>query len=203
MAKAMGEADWYIQLDSDEYFLGFKQFVDFLNKIEVNKFVNVICPSIILWKQIESGFLYIRFNKFVDYETHPIATNKPIYVASRATGYIDLRAPYYVLHQSWAREEEEMKFKLTNWGHNDQIDADRYINFWRDVDAANYHTIKDFHPIEGPVWPALGLINFKTPAELIAQIDSLNLPSISNYELWKANSMWLKKFNALTYRLFN
>lgn len=203
MAVAMGKADWYVQLDSDEYFLGFKGFVDFLRNLEVSKPANVICPSVILWKKTESGFLYIRYNKFTDYETHPIATNKPEYVASRATGFIDLRAPYYVLHQSWARDDQEMKFKLTNWGHNDQIDADKYFNFWLSINENNYQTVKDFHPIVPETWPALGLINFNTPAELIAKIDTLKLPSISNYELWRANSIWIKRFNALKHRLFN
>src|SRR5262245_14657349 len=52
MAKAMGEGGWHLQLDSDEYFVDFSGFVNYLKNLSVSRPINVVCPLLILFKTV-------------------------------------------------------------------------------------------------------------------------------------------------------
>ncbi len=156
LAQKMGSGGWIVQIDSDEYFLDFKQFVDFLREhghwtkpdakpIDIGAFL------IPLYKQTKDGFLYIK-NSF---ETVVLATNKPEYLRARRSDHYIRYTPFYLFHQTWARGEDEIWFKLNSWGHMTDFNIESYFNFWKASDKNNYKYIKNFHPLYQNLWQDL------------------------------------------------
>lgn len=153
IAEQLGEGIC-IQLDADEYVLDFKGMVSFLkkhkNKLSSKKIQ--ICPYLIdIYKKSEEGFFLIE-------ETTPfyMGTTHPHYVRGRKNykqqkWYI----PFVVVHQTWGRSEEELKFKLENWGHNTDFDVEEFFKFWRLIDKNNYQDFSNFHPLDKNAWKKL------------------------------------------------
>lgn len=170
MAEKMGNCDWYIQIDSDEYFLDFPAFLSRLETFDCSDPVTVNLKIAPLFKIIENGFLLIRT---LD-ETLPFATNRPDYTYARfVEGNRVVFWDELVLHQSWARNEDEIKTKLNNWSHKNDFNTGSYFNLWKAIDSNNYIYIKDFHPLEPPLWSSLNLIE-KDICGLLEMKDTLN-----------------------------
>jgi hypothetical protein len=163
MAQLMGKGGWHVQIDADEYFLDFKSFKEYLLKINQaptgeEKPVNICANIIPLIKKTEEGYLYIN-NPRNCYEEFPVATNLPVYLAARRNGHFNILSTSFVVHQTWARGEVDLWNKLNSWGHNnDFISKESYFELWKVLDKYNYVYIKDFHPIVGKNWQALGYI---------------------------------------------
>lgn len=151
LAKAMGEGGWHLQIDSDEYFIDFAGFVNYLHQLDFTKRTSVYAEWITLYKKDETGFFYIDGS-----EVFPVATNQPDYIMARKLSYSDaVYTNFKVLHQSWARGDDEILFKLKNWGHKTDFNVDSYYSFWKSIDRYTYKYIRSFHPLDGWLWPSL------------------------------------------------
>ena len=148
LAEKLGKGGWHIQIDSDEYPIDFKELTSFLRK---HKYllkkpektpVNFFVKFITLFKQTEDGFFVIS-----PY-TEPcfLITNQPNYKNARFPKnalHIDLDS--YIIHQSWARDEEEILKKITNWGHKNDFDTKKFFDFWKNLNENNCTSLQNFH----------------------------------------------------------
>jgi len=183
LAKAMGDGGWHIQIDSDEYFNDFKNFTDFLkerNRFLINpktKPVEIHVQWITLFKKVEGGFLYIKDS----FDAIEIATNYPKYKYMRATRHSKkIITKFILLHQSWARDEDEIYTKITNWSHRDDSDNVAFYEFWKNINLNNYTEFTNFHENDPTKWKSLGFISEN-------EIDSLKI-DISSFQLFKLRS---------------
>ncbi|MFQ6600482.1 hypothetical protein [Flavobacterium sp. C3NV] len=183
LAKAMGDGGWHIQIDSDEYFNDFKNFTSFLkekNHFLINpktKPVEIHVQWITLFKKVQGGFLYIKDS----FDAIEVATNYPKYKYMRATRHSKkIITKFVLLHQSWARDEDEIYTKITNWSHRDDSDNIAFYQFWKNINLNNYTEFKNFHENDPTKWKSLGFISEN-------EIDSLKI-DISNFQLFKLKS---------------
>jgi hypothetical protein len=124
-----------------------------------------------LFKKVEGGYLFI-YPKDKNPFSAPFATTKPEYLRARHNGHFNKLAPFYVIHETWARGEDELRFKLANWGHSSEelrkLEVrESYINLWKSVDKYNYRYIKDFHFALPHGWEGLGYIEAQSMEEFI------------------------------------
>ncbi|WP_394676575.1 hypothetical protein [uncultured Sphingobacterium sp.] len=169
LAQAMGKGGWHIQLDSDEYPYDFKKLTTFLRR---NRFllkqpdktpVTFRVKLIVLFKKTTDGFFIISpYNELCS-----LVTNLPFYSKARATQNTkEYILNYYVIHQSWARENSEIQQKINNWGHVNDFDTIEFYRSWDKLSAENYENYLDFHPLPACSWekldffPASNLDNF-------------------------------------------
>jgi len=204
MAKQLGEGGWHIQIDSDEYFLNFKGFREYLQRINPNpnpkgneKPINVCCNWISLVKKIEEGYIYIDIDERQVYENMPFATNRPEYHNARRNGFFNHLSPFFVLHETWARGEEELLKKISSWGHdNDFIDKESFFRLWQVLDAYNCRFIKDFHPLQGEVWPTLGYCEGRNIEEFLKNFEVPEFP-LSKFQLALKNNRNMARFKSI------
>jgi len=164
MAGRMGKGGWHLQVDADEYFLDFKAFVDRLLEIHPDpsgneKAVNVCANWIPVIKKVDGGYLYVDFGPRLP-ETVPIATNRPHYERARHNGHFNILTPCFIVHETWARSDDDLWFKINNWGHAaEELEAhDRrlsYYKLWQSLDRNNFQYIYNFHPATPKTWPGL------------------------------------------------
>ena len=155
LSQKMGIGNWLIQVDSDEYFIDFEKFVHDLRKYdsyldhpEKNK-IQIFAFWLIIYKYTENGILYIdKPQKSV------FATNYPNYKNARRTNERVIYLDSLVLHESVARSEEQLRFKLENWSHNIDVNKD-FLNKWISVNENNYQDLTDFYYIEPERWKTL------------------------------------------------
>jgi len=202
MGKYMGEGGWHIQIDSDEYFLDFKGFTEYLcsihrNPLPTQKPINVSVGLIPLIKKLDTGYIYIQFDKNI--ETAPFATNQPIYRAARRNEHFNHIGPFIVIHETWARAEQELYHKIQNWGHRDDFNKESYFKIWQSIDEYNYLYVKDFHPIEPSVWPALGYCKGSSIDEFITNF-SVSFP-LSKFQLFLKNNRNIARLKHLFTKL--
>lgn len=164
LAKHMGECDWYVQIDADEYFVDFPAFIRRLNWYEPKVPTTVACRVATLFKQEGGGYLVIAES----IEKLNFATNNPVYDVGRNndTGNVYEYWDDLVLHQSWARSPEEIYLKLHNWGHKDDFNVNSFYKLWNAVDKDNAYALSNFHPLVGSSWRKLRFISGTIP-ELI------------------------------------
>ncbi|SEA25885.1 hypothetical protein [Pedobacter hartonius] len=164
LAKQMGFCDWYLQIDSDEYFLDFETFVRKLKGFHPMVPTTISCRVATIFKKVQSGYLLIDESS----ETLCFATNHPVYdLAKHNSGNDYVYWNDLVLHQSWAREPEEIYWKLHNWSHRNDFNIQSYYNLWNAVDEFNFFGIKDFHPLGPGAWPKLKMIKANNIDELL------------------------------------
>jgi hypothetical protein len=195
MAGLMGDGGWHIQIDCDEYFLNFTDFAAMLKK-KNEKFqgkLNICCPFLILFKEVKNGFLLVSGVKSGNYEFVPVATRQPFYEFGRRNGYFNHHSRFFILHQSWARSEKEIKSKLNNWGHFNDFDSVKFIDLWKSADESNYSRIKNFHPIKPVNWPGLELVRASDINSLIGYFRN-NKPELSELRLYLKNLKIISHF---------
>jgi hypothetical protein len=193
MAARLGQGGWHLQVDADEYFLDAEAFVAQLKKMSRNpehkKPVNIVCPWISLIKKLDKGFLYV-YPMDGAYETTPIATNAPVYTNARRNGHFNYFSASYILHDTWARQGDQLYTKLRSWGHSSDFNIDSYFALWQSLDEHNFKYILNFHPLSPALWPALGYIPANSSSDLIRQLPAL-LPEAK--QPWGQNSrLWAK-----------
>lgn len=156
LLKHMGKG-WKIQLDVDEYIYNFKEVADYLNKYWYLTIYPKMTPIVFrgklvtLFRQLSDGFLYVENN-----ECFSVITNQSKNILTRNN--YTVRNHYSninVIHQSWARNEDEIQLKIKNWGHQDDFDTQKYFDFWKGLNSDNYREYKNFHPIVPEVWNEL------------------------------------------------
>jgi len=153
LGQKMGVCDWYIQIDSDEYFVDFEVFVKRLSSLEAKEPTSVYCSVATLFKQLPMGFLLIDKS----FETLSFATNNPVYDLARnnTSGNKHVHWDNLVLHQSWARTDQEILLKLANWSHKNDFNTASFYKLWNAVDEYNYYCLSNFHPLSPVTWPKL------------------------------------------------
>jgi hypothetical protein len=157
LARFLGDGGWHIQIDSDEYFLDFGAFVKKLKNLDTEGPITICCRWLPLIKKINDGYLLVDF-KDKNYETFPVATNCPVYVSARRNEAPAIFFDDLVVHETWARSDDELKTKLNNWGHRDDLNVESYYNLWFALDEHNCRYISDFHPLEPQLWPSLKFV---------------------------------------------
>ena len=166
LAKEMGEG-FCIQLDADEFVLDFKAMVVFLNKHEKKlsgtKKYQICAYWNNIYKKTENGFLFVK-------EVPPfyMGTNQPDYVRGRKNkNHQKWCIPFAVVHLSWGRSSEELKFKLENWGHNTDFDTIKFFDFWNSINKNNYKDHQYFHPLNSKSWKELHYLEGKNITDII------------------------------------
>ncbi len=199
MAGHMKPGGWHIQIDSDEYFVNFNAFTGYLKSLRVNdrRAINVCCSLITLFKQLPEGFLYVAPEKKSNLEFIQIATRHPVYMYGRRNGHFNIYTNFQIVHQSWARSEAEILQKLGNWGHRDDVDANRFFEFWQALDADNYAGVRDFHPTHPGTWRKLVLVKAKDVSELMARIGTVSYLVLSQVDLLLKNSRVMAKLRQI------
>jgi len=193
LSLKMGEGNWLIQVDADEIFIDFKQFVEtlksnnhFLEKPKENP-VQIAGFLINIYKYLDDGLL------FVDAPTKVmLATNYPNYKYARNTKQRVIYTNNVLLHECLSRTEEDLKFKLENWGHSHEIN-EAFFPKWKKADKDNYKTLKNVFYLDPDIWKSLDYF----PTQNLAEIKSLveNNPKLhpSKWFLLKKNfGQWFK-----------
>jgi len=178
LLKKMGRG-WLIQLDSDEYVVNIKELINYLKK---HRYLNLICSLtpvvfqgtwITLFKQTKSGFLYIGGK-----EPFPLITNYPKVEDGRYNRKIvNFDSEIEVVHQSWARSEEEIMTKIQNWGHKNDFDTLHFFSFWKNLDEQNYKKVNNFHPLKDTNWSKLNYIESKESENFIDYYNNISKES--------------------------
>lgn len=172
MAEKMGKGGWHLQIDSDEYVVDFEKLSAFLRKRKnylnnpEKTPLNFYVRFVTLFKQDEDGYFII------DSFSEPcfMVTNVPSYeIARYPRNHRFLLLNIYCIHQSWARTKDEIKQKITNWGHNEDFDSEQFISKWNDLNKENYTgpQYRNFHPLVAETWKGLIYFEAKTIDEFI------------------------------------
>jgi hypothetical protein len=190
LSNYFGAGTWYIQIDSDENFVNFSSFVaalrsksNYLVNPEKNK-VQICLFFVNLFKKVDGGYLYVA-NPL---EPFTCATNYIDYKTARVTYARKVYLPFFVVHNTWAREESEIYFKLKNWGHNNDFDVDKYFNFWKNVTKSNYKDFTNVHPVEGKKWKKLEFCPGNNLTEVIDYFKTTKRITISPLYIFGKNS---------------
>ncbi|WP_316634128.1 hypothetical protein [uncultured Flavobacterium sp.] len=193
LSLKMGIGNWLIQVDSDEYFFDFERFVSDLRKYdhyldnpEKNK-IQIAAFWIILYKYTETGILYVDMPMKAVF-----ATNYPNYNCARRTKARVIYTNNIVLHESLARTEDELRFKLENWGHKRQVN-DKFLDKWIAVNENNYKEYSDFYYIEPERWKKLDYFptkDIKMIRDIVEKSETLNIPKTKLF--FKNFGQWFK-----------
>lgn len=159
LLKKMGKG-WLIQLDVDEYIYNFSCLEKYLRKYNFLTIFPKLCPVILqgrfvtLFKKIHNGFLYIDND-----ERFCFITNYPKYTAARNNNLVSkFFSGINVIHQSWAREENEIIDKISNWGHKNDFSTSDFVEFWKNLNETNYLKYINFHPLNQTSWDKLNFL---------------------------------------------
>ncbi|WP_435413751.1 hypothetical protein [Psychroserpens mesophilus] len=193
LSEQMGMGNWLVQVDADEIFLDFKKFVTtlrtydhFLDKPEKQP-IQIAGFLINIYKYLDNGILYVNEPTKV-----MLATNYPNYKRARNTKQRVIYTDNVLLHECLARTEEDLKFKLENWGHSHQLN-DEFFPKWKKANENNYKELKDLFYMDPKIWKGLGYLpsrNLDTMKNLIKTQDNLKL---SSWFLMKKNfGQWFK-----------
>lgn len=171
---------WKIQLDVDEYIYDFKIVAKYLKKYWFLCLFPKLTPIcfkgklITLYKELPEGYLFIENG-----ETFPFITNQTQNKWARFNGKVrNINSNISVIHQSWARSENEILQKISNWGHKNDFDTKKYFKFWKSIDKDNYKEFKNIHPLSPSVWNKLFFLPANSIVEFIEKYSNLNTQKI-------------------------
>jgi len=187
LSLKMGIGNWLIQVDSDEYFVDFENFVSNLRKYDhylddpENNKIQFAGFWIIIYKYTEKGILYVNKPMKAIF-----ATNYPNYKYARRTNERTIYFDNLVLHESIARTEEELRYKLKNWGHNEEVNSG-FMKKWITVDETNYDKFEDFYYIEPKRWKKLDYL----PTREISEV-KCKIKLSKRYLIMKNFGQWFK-----------
>jgi hypothetical protein len=194
LLKQMGKGGWFIQLDVDEYIYDFQSVVTFLKKNKWLTWFPKLTPFsikgtlITLYKELPEGYLFIDNG-----EKFSFITNIPHYDVARYNHSIRIHdANISVIHQSWAREEKEIKRKIENWGHRDDFDTSQFFEFWKSIQMKGYEKIQNFHPFDKVTWNKLHFIESRSIQEFIEKYATKNPQKIHDIPVKKTLKIMLK-----------
>lgn len=146
--------NWLVQLDADERALNPRDFRDFLARQDGA--TDVAAEFVTVFKVIGKKCLVTAR----PWEWCPLATTVVGgYKNGRNTGRPLVLSGLKLLHFSWGRTRAELVQKVTNWGHARDFDTGKFLEFWDGVDLTNYTQWKNFHPLHGPLWPGLTVVD--------------------------------------------
>lgn len=196
LGNFMGKGGWHLQIDSDEYAYDFEKMVTFL---KANTFllrnpkktpIDFLAKWIVLFKQDQNGFYIIKPFK----ETCFLITNYPEYIYSRKTNAPFIILDYYVIHQSWARDENEIFTKLNNWSHKDDFDVNLFFENWKNLSKENHKDFTNFHPLTQSTWENLEYVEAENVEDFINQC-TIKYPQKKLKLKWKLRlKLFIKSF---------
>ena len=139
------EDAWHLQIDSDEYFVDFAGFVDYLHALEKSYRGNITVMAKLntIYKVVDGGIIMAVDDAGGYFPVASIGGCRFV----PAKDEIVVRTDFTVLHQSWGRPEGEIGFKISNWGHREDFDVDSYFEFWKSVNRYNAPYIRNCHPL--------------------------------------------------------
>lgn len=194
LLKKMGRG-WLIQLDVDEYVYDFKTLTNYLNKYWYltlfPKYTPIVFKGklITLFKQTKEGFLYIDNDEKFPFITNLNKFEFTRYITKVRNHFININ----VVHQSWARTEDEIQTKIKNWGHRDDFNTQHYFEFWKNISSSNYMNYNNIHPINPEVWNKLHFLPSKSIEEFINQYSIRNEQILINLSKMKMFKSMVKK----------
>jgi hypothetical protein len=155
LGAACRPGNWVVQIDADEILV---------NPLEFRGFLLNLKPDVAVWATLIPVYKVIGDKALIvggTPERITVATRSPqLFRCARITGQPYTRSPLRMLHLCWCRTEDELLQKLTNWGHSEEIDINKFVDMWRATTLENYHRLKDFHFLNGPLWPFLEVIDW-------------------------------------------
>lgn len=198
LSMKMGIGNWLIQVDSDEYFLDFDSFVKqlrtydkFLDNPEQTP-IQISGFHVDIYKYLEDGLLYVKDTCKV-----LLATNYPNYKLARQTRERVIYVNSLVFHESLARTEEELEFKLKNWGHSHELN-DEFMIKWKKANKDNYDEIKNVFYLNPKQWSSIGYIKTKNIEELKHNLKNIDIKKITSFFILSKNfGQWFKHLKLL------
>ena len=159
LSLKMGIGNWLVQIDSDEYFVDFANYVkdlrrfdSYLDNPEKNN-IQIAAYLINLYKYTDNGVLFIK-------EPTRNTRKRIVYTQN------------ILLHESIARDEAELVLKLDNWGHNIEVhDKEAFLEKWRTTNKSNYKKRENFFYIEPEKWKHLEFCEGNTIEEIRKNIN--------------------------------
>lgn len=193
LSLKMGIGNWLIQVDSDEYFINFDNFVKNLRKYdhyldnpEKTK-IQFAGFLINMYKYSDGGVF------FVEKPTRVLAaTNYPNYKVARQTKQRIIYTPNILWHETLARNEKDIEFKLMNWGHNVDVDVEKFMEKWRSVNISNYQTLRGFFYMNPKKWKKLQFVKGDNIEEVSRNLDANKYLPSSFYISYKNFEQWFK-----------
>jgi len=144
---------WIVQIDADEILT---------NPAEFRLWLLTADPSALVgarWVTVFKTFDRVQLIIDPPAEITPVATRlQGQYVNARWTRQKGLLSPLGLYHYSWGRTPDEGQQKLLHWSHSRDFDVAAFYQQWLSVTPDNYQHLKDFHPMSGPLWPSLKLV---------------------------------------------
>ncbi len=193
LSLKMGIGNWLIQIDSDEYIPDFKGFVTQLRKYDhyldnpKKTPVQISGFHVDIYKYLDDGLLYVTNTCKV-----LLATNYPNYKLARQSYERVIYLNTLVFHESLARTEEELQFKLKNWGHNHELNKE-FLSKWKSASKDNYKEIKNVFYLNPTQWKSLGYLPTKDFYEVNKNIKNIDIQQITPlYLLFKNFGQWFK-----------
>ncbi|MFC5196100.1 hypothetical protein ACFPH8_12225 [Bizionia hallyeonensis] len=173
LSLKMGIGNWLVQIDSDEYFVDFANYVKDLRRFDSyldnpeKKNIQIAAYLINLYKYTDNGVLFIK-----EPTRGIISTNYPNYKVARNTRKRIVYTQNILLHESIARDEAELVLKLDNWGHNIEVhDKEAFLEKWRTTNKSNYKERENFFYIEPEKWKHLEFCEGNTIEEIRKNIN--------------------------------
>ena len=196
LSLKMGIGNWLIQVDSDEYFLDFNSFVlqlrkydSYLDSPEKNP-IQISGFHIDIYKYLDEGLLYVKDTCKV-----LLATNYPNYKLARQTRERVIYVNSFVFHESLARTEEELEFKLKNWGHSHELNSE-FLAKWKRANKDNFNEIKNVFYLNAKQWSRIGYISTKNINELKQHLNEIHIKKITPLFIFSKNfGQWFKHLN--------
>lgn len=193
LSKEMGIGNWLVQVDADEVFIDFDKYVktlrgydDFLDHPEKNP-IQIAGFLINIYKYLDNGILYVNEPTKV-----MLATNYPNYRHGRNTKRRVIYTNNILLHECLSRTEEELQFKLSNWGHSHQINGE-FLSKWKKASETNYKTLKNLFYLDPTIWKALDYFPSKNLDEIRDLVEKKDDLKVSASFLMKKNfGQWFK-----------
>ncbi|WP_338733087.1 hypothetical protein [Mangrovimonas cancribranchiae] len=191
LSEKMGLENWCIQLDADEYFIDFKEFVAYLKQsnhlLNSKKPIQIAAFLYNMFKKLDDGYLLVKEPTRV-----LVTTNTPNYKTGRKAKQQIVYKRHMVLHECLSRTEEELIQKLENWGHNKQVN-NTFLDKWKTTDKSNYKNRRDFFYIEPEKWKELIYVKGNNIKELQENLLQDNQVLPSKFYVWKKNfGQWFK-----------
>ena len=91
-----------------------------------------------------------------------------------------------------AREEKDIEFKLKNWGHNVDVDIEKFMDKWRSVNISNYKNLRDFFYMNPKRWKKLEFVKGENITEVSRNLDANKYLPNSLYIAYKNFEQWIK-----------
>lgn len=167
LSEKMGIGNWLIQLDADEYFLNFNNFVKTLRKYDSflknpsQNNIQIATFLVNIYKFVDDGCLYIN-----EPTRCLAATNYPNYKVGRNTRKRIIYTDNLLLHETLSREESELEFKFENWGHKNELNTE-FMDKWKYANSTNYKTLTNLFYLEPHKWKSLGFVNGTTISQIL------------------------------------